>query len=190
MQIHQLKAEARRAAFARRRAAREALGPAPEGATDAVVSAILAAAPEVAAGYLPIRSEIDPRPAMARLHAAGIRVCAPVIERPDQPLEFREWRPDSALEPGPFGAHVPREGEWLTPDALIVPLVAFDADLYRLGYGGGFYDRTLAKLRRTAPAAAIGLAYAAQRAATLPREPTDIPLDSVATEQGLLRPHR
>lgn len=178
------KSEARRAAFARRRAARLALGPAPDLASDAAVEALRARPAPVVAGYIPIRTEIDPRPAMLRLLGQGRRLCVPVIEAADRPLRFREWSPDCAMEDGPFGAAVPAGGAWLVPDALIVPLVAFDANLFRLGYGGGFYDRTLAGL----PGAyALGLAYADQRAESLPLEPTDHPLDAVATEAGLLQ---
>jgi 5-formyltetrahydrofolate cyclo-ligase len=186
MEIAGIKAEARREAFARRKVARQALGPAPEAATAAVAEAILAAGPRIVSGYLPIRTEIDPRPAMGRLHEGGARLCVPVIEGPGRPLRFREWRPDSALEPGPFGAAVPTDGEWLTPDALIVPLLAFDRRMFRLGYGGGFYDRTLAGLREGGPVRAIGLAYGAQEVEAVPVEATDIPLDAVATERGLL----
>lgn len=184
MDLPAAKAEARKAALARRKAAHAGLGPAPEAATEALVQALSALPAPVIAGYLPIRTEIDPRPAMARLHAAGRRICVPVIEAPGLPLHFREWRPDSALSPGPFGAHVPEAGEWLTPAALIVPLVAFDEGLIRLGYGGGFYDRTLERLRAEAHAPAIGFAFSAQRAGRLPREATDQPLDAVVTEEG------
>ncbi len=184
MELAQAKAEARKAALARRREARAALGPAPEQATETLVRALLAMPAPVVAGYLPIRTEIDPRPAMARLHEAGRRICVPVVEAPGLPLHFREWRPNSRLCPGPFGAHVPEAGDWLTPAALIVPLVAFDRALIRLGYGGGFYDRTLERLRAGAHAPAIGFAYAAQGTRTLPREPTDQPLDALATEDG------
>jgi 5-formyltetrahydrofolate cyclo-ligase len=81
------------------------------------------------------------------LHGAGARVCVPVIAGAGQPLDFREWLPGCAMVEGPFKALVPERGDWLTPDALIVPLVGFDRALNRLGYGGGFYDRTLARLR-------------------------------------------
>ncbi|MDF2233403.1 5-formyltetrahydrofolate cyclo-ligase [Albimonas sp. CAU 1670] len=188
MDIAQAKTEARRAAFARRREARLALGPAPQAATDAALAALLVRpAEEVVAGYVPIRTEIDPRPLMAALHAAGRRLCVPVIEAAERPLRFREWTPGAEMVEGPFGAAVPAAGDWLTPAALIVPLVAFDARLRRLGYGGGFYDRTLAGLQAPGgPGAyALGFAYAAQEAGALPAEPTDRPLDALVTETGL-----
>ena len=188
MDIAEAKAQARRDAFARRREARLALGPAPEAATEAALRALEARPEPVVAGYIPIRTEIDPRPLMSRLHAAGRRLCVPVIEAPDRPLRFREWTPQVEMVDGPFGAFVPARGDWLTPGALIVPLVAFDRARRRLGYGGGFYDRTLAALQAEgAPGAwAMGFAYAAQQAESLPEEPTDRPLDALATETGLL----
>ncbi len=97
------------------------------------------------AGYLPIGSEVDPRGAM-RVLARDNRVCVPVVTAPGAPLRFREWTPGCALEPGPFGVMVPIDGGWRVPDVVIVPLLAFDARGARLGYGGGFYDRTLAGL--------------------------------------------
>jgi len=137
----------------------------------------------VVSAYLPIRSEADPLPAMAAL-AERNRVCVPVIAGRGRPLSFREWRPGCRLVEGPFRVMIPEAGAVLAPDTLIVPLLAFDADLYRLGYGGGFYDRTLAALRAGGPVHAIGFAYAAQETADLPLEPTDQPLDEIVTEAG------
>ncbi len=180
-----LKADARAAAFARRAEAHGAVDPSP--ALDLLLAELTGAGGNVVAGYMAMRTEIDPAPVMRRLHAEGARICVPVIEGKDQPLKFREWTPGCALEDGPFGAKVPAEGDWLEPDALIVPLVAFDARLNRLGYGGGFYDRTLEGLRARKPVAAIGFAYAAQEADALPLEPTDQPLNALVTEKGVLR---
>ncbi|MAS43593.1 MAG: 5-formyltetrahydrofolate cyclo-ligase [Rhodobacteraceae bacterium] len=183
------KADARRAAFARRREAHAALGPAPAPATGTLIQAIRDALPEggVVSGFLPIRTEIDPRPAMAALHAEGVRICVPVVRGEGLALAFREWTPDAALEAGPFGAQVPAAGAWLTPEAVIAPLVAYDDARMRLGYGGGFYDRTLAALAEAAgaPVPAIGFAFSAQRSTVpLPSEATDRPLDRVVTELG------
>jgi 5-formyltetrahydrofolate cyclo-ligase len=140
---------------------------------------------QVVAGYLPFRSEIDPLPAMMALHGLGYRVCVPVIEGPGRPLAFRAWTPESRTERGPLGVRVPVGGDPLDPDLLLVPLLAFDAQGYRLGYGGGFYDRTLAARRATGPLQAIGFAYAAQQVARVPHGPDDQHLDAVATEAGL-----
>ena len=104
------------------------------------------------AGYLPIRSEIDPRPAMLALIGLGYRVAVPVVEAPGQPLAFRAWSPGGTTEPGAFGVEVPVAAEPVEPDVLLVPMLAFDARGHRLGYGGGFYDRTIAR----APGAARG----------------------------------
>ena len=88
---------------------------------------------------------------------------------------------------GPFGARVPAVEDWIEPEVLIVPLVAFDARGNRLGYGGGFYDRTLERLRAKRPTLAIGFAFDAQEADALPLEPTDQPLDLIVTESRVLR---
>jgi 5-formyltetrahydrofolate cyclo-ligase len=88
--------------------------------------------------------------------------------------------------PGTFGAPVPKAGDWMVPQILIVPLVAFDLRGGRLGYGGGFYDRTLQALRAQGPVLAIGFAFAAQQTDDLPLEPTDQPLDMIVTEAGVL----
>ena len=157
-------------------------------ATTHLLAEIGPAQGRVIAGYLPIRTEIDPRPAMAALHHAGARIGVPVIAGPGLPLDFRLWTPDAALIPGPFGAMIPESGDWVTPDTLIVPLVGFDAACNRLGYGGGFYDRTLARLAASSPVRAIGLAFAAQELPPLPLEPTDIALDAIVTETGVIRP--
>lgn len=179
--LAQAKTEARRDAYARRKAAHAALGPAPRAATEALLALLADDPAQVVSAYLPIRTEIDPRPAMAALHLTGRRLCVPVIDGNGLPLRFREWTPDAALVDGPFGAAVPAEGAWLTPQLLIAPLVAFDDDLMRLGYGGGFYDRTMAGLPS---ARAVGFAFAAQRSVTaLPRESTDRALSAVVTER-------
>lgn len=140
------------------------------------------------AGYIPLPAEADPRPAMA-LHAgapASGALCLPVVTRRDAALSFRAWSAGAALERGAFGTRVPTAGAWLCPDVVIVPLVGFDARGYRLGYGGGFYDRSLAALRASGrPVLAVGLAYSAQEADLVPTEATDIALDAIVTEAGL-----
>jgi 5-formyltetrahydrofolate cyclo-ligase len=137
-------------------------------------------------GYLPIRSEIDPLPVMAA-HQGPVGV--PVIDGPGMPLRFRVWTPDGVLVPGPFGAQVPETGADLVPQVLIVPLLAWDARGYRLGYGGGFYDRTLAglraRLRDLGPVIAVGFAFAGQEIAQVPTDGFDQRLDLIATEEGV-----
>lgn len=190
-EIAEAKAAARRAAFERRKAAKATDAAAGGALTEAALAvlgrALAGLSPGSAvSGYMAIRTELDPLPAMVALHAAGHRIALPVIVAAGAPLRFRAWVPGAPLVEGPFGARIPAEGDWLAPAALIVPLVAFDRGLRRLGYGGGFYDRTLAELRAAGPVRAIGLAYAAQEAPALPAEPTDARLDGVATEAGLL----
>lgn len=143
---------------------------------------------EIVAAYWPLRDELDPRPAMLALGGLGHRLCLPVVVGPAQPLAFRAWTPGAPLQAAGFGTQVPTvEAEALTPSVLLVPLVAFDEEGYRLGYGGGFYDRTLARLRAAGPVLAIGVGYDAQRAGRLPREATDEPLDWIVTEAGAER---
>ncbi len=140
------------------------------------------------AGYLPIRSELDPRPAMLALHGFGFELCVPVIEGRGLPLRFRAWRPGAALTAGPFGVAIPAEGDWRDPDVLLVPLLAFDAGGWRLGYGGGFYDRSLSAMRAQRPIQALGFAYRGQQIASVPHDATDAHLDAVVTETGCLDP--
>ncbi len=180
--LAQIKAAARKAAFARRRAAHEA----DTGAAAGRLSEVLAGHRGAAlAGYMPIRTEIDPLPAMAEAAAHG-PVCVPVIMGEGKPLKFSRWTPGCAMKDGPFGARLPAEERFITPKILIVPLVAFDRAGGRLGYGGGFYDRTLERLRAEGGALAIGFAYAAQEAEDLPLEPTDQPLDMIVTEWDVI----
>ncbi len=120
--------------------------------------------------------------------AAGHRLCVPVIQGRGLALRFREWRPGAAMVEGAFGALIPATGDWLDPGLLIAPLVAFDAAGGRLGYGGGFYDRSLQGLRARRRTLAVGFAYSAQQVDIVPRDPTDQPLDAVVTEQGLMPP--
>ena len=180
------KTAARRQAFAARKSAHAA---GQGAAADHLLRAILAGPVGIVAGYMPIRTEIDPLPAMAALVTAGHRVCVPVIRAAATPLAFHEWTPEAEMIDGPFGARVPRDGAVLEPDTLIVPLVAFSSAGDRLGYGGGFYDRTLMGLRARKPVRAIGFAFAAQRMDLAP-EPTDEPLDLIVTETGPLAPLR
>lgn len=179
------KAAARKAAFARRKAAHVP----GRDCTQYLLDHLGAPRGRVIAGYMPIRTEIDPLPAMTTL-ARTNRICVPVVQGTAQPLRFVEWTPGCTLEAGAFGAMIPVGTAELVPDTLIVPLVAFTPDCYRLGYGGGFYDRTLEGLRAAGTAMAVGFAYAAQRADTLPLEATDQPLDAIATQAGVIRAQR
>lgn len=173
------KSQARTAAFAARKAAFER----GQGQAAEILADVLAPhGAKPLAGYMAMRTEIDPFAAMAA-HEGPVAV--PVIQGKGLPLRFREWSPGCALVPGEFGAQIPAEGAWIEPEVLIVPLVAFDARGYRLGYGGGFYDRTLQMLRARRPTLALGFAFAAQELPEVPIEPTDQRLDGIVTETGV-----
>lgn len=179
--ILEQKAKARTAAFAARKLAFAA----GQGSAAEILAEFLSPhRDKVLAGYMPMRTEIDPLPAMAR-HAAPVGV--PVIIGPGQPLRFRQWTPDARMIEGEFKALIPATGDWVVPEVVIVPMVAFDARGYRLGYGGGFYDRTLEKLKAAGPVLAIGFAFAAQQLDEVPIESTDQRLDALVTDQGVMR---
>ncbi len=142
----------------------------------------------VVACYLPVRSEIDMRDAFAVLAERGHALCLPVVAGNDEPLLFRRWRTGEALEQGKFGIAVPSvSSDALIPDIVIVPLVAFDASGHRLGYGAGYYDRTLHQLRKFGNVQAIGAAYASQQVEHIVAEAHDAVLDAVVTEKGVMR---
>lgn len=181
--LTQIKADARKAAFARRKAAHTAVNPTLAQAR--LLEALEPLQGKTISGYMPIQTEIDPLPVMVKMAAAGF-VTVPVIKAKATPLKFRQWTPDCQMITGEFGAKIPATGAWLEPEVLIVPLVAFDRHGGRLGYGGGFYDRTLEMLRERRETIAIGYAFAAQEAENLPLEATDQPLDAIVTEKEII----
>ena len=140
------------------------------------------------AAYWPMRSEIDPRAALVALHARGATLALPVVVARATPLGFRRWQPGAPLVPGGFGTQVPDVDDPVDPAVLIVPLLAFDRVGRRLGYGGGFYDRTLAALRARGPVRAVGFAYAAQEVPDVPHTIDDQRLDLIVTEQETIEP--
>ena len=173
---------------ARCRAARKARPPSP-GAGAALAAHVLARIPVlpgcVVAGYWPFADEADPRPLMRALAARGHPLCLPVVAGRELPLAFRAWAAGAALAPGPFGtSEPPASAPERVPAVLLVPLLAADLRGFRLGYGGGYYDRTLAGL---GGALAIGVAFHDQICAAAPRGPHDRPLDWLATERGARR---
>jgi 5-formyltetrahydrofolate cyclo-ligase len=140
-----------------------------------------------AAGYRPRGGEIDPRPLMARLAAAGAMLALPVALDRDSPLEFRAYDTGDRLEPDAYNIAAPTaEAPLARPDLVIAPLLAFDRRGGRMGQGGGHYDRTLAGLRAEGPVFVLGLAYAAQEVAEIPAEPHDQRLDAILTETGYI----
>ena len=137
----------------------------------------------IIAGYWPMGDEMDPRPLMLALAAGGHALALPVTPPRGQPLAFRAWAPGAALRAGPMGTSEPISGDELRPDILLVPLLAFDRAGRRLGYGGGYYDLTLAALPG---AKAIGIAYAGQEMPEVPAGPQDFRLPLIATETGVI----
>ena len=141
---------------------------------------------QIISAYIPIRTEVSPLATMTVLHGQGKRICVPVIQGAARPLLFQEWTPECEMVDGPFGAAVPASGAILKPDLIIAPLVAFDRKCYRLGYGGGFYDRSFAALEAERPVLGVGFAYSAQELPKAPREKTDRRLDAIVTELGVI----
>jgi 5-formyltetrahydrofolate cyclo-ligase len=138
---------------------------------------------KVVAGYHALGAELSPWPVLRRLQASGARIALPVAPEPHAPLVFRAFDPGQPLEPD--AARIPSptaEAEALVPDLIITPLIAFDRDGYRLGQGGGYYDRTLQAL--AGRAFVVGLAYAGQEVERVPRDDHDQPLDAILTETG------
>lgn len=180
MTISQSKKDARDQAFVRRKQAFDTVS---YDITAAILQSVQSH--QVIACYMPMRTEINPLGAMQALVEAGKHICVPIIQGKAQPLRFYEWTPDCALIEGEFGALIPKDTPERIPDFVLAPMVAFDEHGTRLGYGGGFYDRTLERLRKSKPTPYVGLAFEAQKSPEpLPMEPTDIPLDGIITEQG------
>jgi len=142
------------------------------------------ALPATVSGFWPIKDEIDIRPLMIELVNAGCQLALPVVQGRGLPLVFRAWRPGDGLEAGVFGTLQPHaRREVVEPDALIVPLLACDREGWRLGFGGGFYDRTLAGLRRRRSVTAVGVGFDAQYVDEVPHGPDDQRLDWLLTDQ-------
>jgi 5-formyltetrahydrofolate cyclo-ligase len=179
----------RQGALNARADAHRALG---EFAAQAIVDHFLADVPRTSgasvAGYFPIRSEADPVPLMAELATLGHTCALPRVMKSESPLRFFRWAPGSDTEEGAFGTRVPpAKAEEIIPDILLIPLVAFDQAGARLGYGGGFYDRTLRDLRARRSCLAVGIAFSAQEHDALPHDIHDEPLDWVVSEKGSRR---
>ncbi len=183
----EIKKTARSEAKARRKVAKAAHPDAADSAMRHFLENVEITPGAVVSAYRPIFSELDVSPLMLALHERGVKLCVPVIDGADMPLSFRVWTPESTMIVGAFGAEIPEEAAETVPNLLIAPMLSFDRRIYRLGYGGGFYDRTLEKLRAAGGATAIGYAYAAQEVAEVPIEPTDQRLDGVVTEAGIIR---
>ena len=135
--------------------------------------------------YWPIRGELDLRGWMASAHAHGAVIALPVVIEKDQPVEFHAWTPDTPMRLGTWRIPVPETPRPVTPDTVIVPLLGVDAQNYRLGNGGGYYDRTLAAL--SPRPVAIGVGFELSRIETIQPQAHDIAMDFVVTQDGLWR---
>ena len=136
--------------------------------------------------YWPFRGEPDLRGWMKALEARGVNCALPVVVAKGAPLVFRHWHSNSRLERGVWNIPFPADGEEVLPDIVVAPVVGFDAGCWRLGYGGGFYDRTLAAMGRKPTV--LGVGYSIQRIETIHPQPHDIAMEAVVTETGITSP--
>ena len=151
----------------------------------AELRSLLADRPGVLGVYWPFRAEIDPRPLIDWAVAVGREIALPVVVDKKGPLEYRAWRPGEPLVDGVWNIPVPEQGAVVTPAIVLAPLVGFDPACYRLGYGGGYFDRTLAAL--VPQPLAIGIGFAVQELETIHPQPFDVPMDLIVTETGTRR---
>ena len=185
MDIAEVKRKARTAASKRRAEAHELLkNTAGLAMAERGLPAGLDLAAGIVSGFIPYKSEITTVPMLNRLHRDGWQTCLPIVIAQEEPLVFRAWAPGDPLVPGAWDIPGPVDSApEVLPDVLLVPMLAFDRKGFRLGYGGGFYDRTLEKLRELKTVVAIGVAYHAQMVDEVPVGIHDAPLDYVMTEQ-------
>ncbi|WP_334157133.1 5-formyltetrahydrofolate cyclo-ligase [Oryzomicrobium sp.] len=135
----------------------------------------------------PVQNEPDLRPAIRTWLAQGGHACLPVVVAPGEPLAFRPWTPATPLAPDRYGIPTPSEGDLVLPDVLLIPVNAVDGAGFRLGYGGGFFDRTLARLAAVGhPVVTLGVGFDFQRVDTIHPEPHDAPLMGLVTESGFV----
>jgi 5-formyltetrahydrofolate cyclo-ligase len=186
-QINSRKAEIRRDAAARR----DALPAAERAAAAAVIAArplpVQVVPGAIVSGFSPLKSEINPVPLMRAFAAAGAQLALPAVMGRGQPLAMRAWSFGAPLNAGVWGIREPPpSAPEVFPDILIVPLLAFDRAGHRIGYGAGYYDMTIGRLRGMKAVTAIGIAYAAQEIAQVPTTPRDATLDLVLTEREVV----
>ena len=140
----------------------------------------------IVAGYVSVNSELDLSITFNSLCRLQTKICLPVVKNLDQPLKFKYWDTESTLIEGKFGILVPAFGKIVRPDILLCPLLSYDSKGYRLGYGGGFYDRTIEHLKNSGEIMSLGCCYSEQLfEGDLPREEHDMPLDGIVTEKGI-----
>ena len=185
--IDQLKADLRKAAFARR----DALPPAERQAAAEAIAARPFPFPispgMTVSGFSPLKTEINPLPLLRNLAAAGAKLALPVVAGRGKPLIMRAYAFGQALNEGVWGIREPKDdAPEVDPDILIVPLAAFDRRGHRIGYGAGYYDMTIKRLRSTKPVVAVGIAYAAQEVSEVPVTARDERLDLVLPERDVI----
>jgi 5-formyltetrahydrofolate cyclo-ligase len=148
----------------------------------------VAIAPDtIVSGFMPLKSEINPIPLMRKLSGLGAALALPVVQGRGQPLIMRAYAIGDALAAGQWGIREPTpDAPEVAPDIMIVPLLAFDRTGHRLGYGAGYFDMTIARLRAMKPIVAIGIAFAAQEIDAVPVTPRDARLDIVLTEREVI----
>jgi len=189
-ELLKIKTEARAQAKLRRVEAAAYAGYAAAEAVSERVAALLAGFPKttVVAGYWPIGTELDVRHTLSHLDLIGFGCALPVVVAKGEPLTFRTWTPQTPMERSGLGILAPAATvPEVDPDVLLVPLLAFDRAGYRLGYGAGFYDRTLERLRRSKNVTAVGIGFAGQEVDSVPRDQYDQPLDWLVTERFALK---
>jgi 5-formyltetrahydrofolate cyclo-ligase len=141
----------------------------------------------IVSGFMPMKTEINPLPLMRKLAEAGATLALPVVAGRGKPLTMRAWLWGEPLGSGVWGIREPKpQAPQVDPDILLVPLLIFDRAGYRLGYGGGYYDRTIAGLRARKTVTAVGIAFAAQEVPSVPVTPRDVRLDLVLTERDVI----
>ena len=182
--IDESKAALRRDAAARRDALSVEARQAASEAIAARKFPLPTSASDIVSGFMPLKSEINPLPLMQKLARQGTGLALPRIVGRGQPLSMRAWQFGGPLDRGQWGIREPMpEAPEVDPDILLVPLLAFDRAGYRIGYGAGYYDMTIARLRSLKKIDAVGIAFAAQEVADIPRTPRDERLDLVLTER-------
>jgi 5,10-methenyltetrahydrofolate synthetase len=144
--------------------------------------------PQTLSAYWPFKAEVDLRPMMEQLQARGWVTALPSVVRRRSPLEFLQWTAGMEMDLGPYDIPVPRNRKIVRPNVVVAPLVAFDRNNYRLGYGSGYFDITLAALQP--PPLTIGVGFEITSVETIHPLPTDIPLDLIVTEAGVWKPGR
>jgi 5-formyltetrahydrofolate cyclo-ligase len=185
--IDAIKAELRRTAIARRDAMPAETRAAAAEAIAARGFPVAVTPRTIVSGFMPLKSEINPLPLMKALAGQRARLALPVIAGRGKALVMRSWTFDEPLDRGQWGIREPKaDAAEVEPDIILVPLLAFDRTGHRIGYGAGYYDLTIATLRRRKPIVAIGLAFAAQEVPVVPATPRDARLDLVLTEREVI----